>query len=294
MEIRMEKIHGLSADFTDAKIEKNSAEYTVALKGVNLKTLKGDDSTAKASTKFLMLGVSTNIPVSMKGVKATATIKIDGKEIKANVAAPHNKEADYYDFMISNTYSDTQETENCAYPKGKELTVMPTESLEITFKVTGVDFNLSNIGVAKGKTFTSGNFKYKVIKTATKSGSKVTKGTAQLVGLSAKGKKASSLSVPTTASATVNKEKATYNITSIGSAAFKNANVKKVTLSKNIKKIPAKAFQNCKKLASLKLGAKLSSVSKTAFTGCTKTIKVSGTSKSANLKKIKKVYKKAK
>ena len=64
-----------------------------------------------------------------------------------------------------------------------------------------------------------------------------------------------------------------------------------------MKKVPAKAFVNCKKLSKLVLNAKVTSVKKGAFKGCKKTIKVSAKKsiKKASLKKLKKCgYKKFK
>ena len=115
-----------------------------------------------------------------------------------------------------------------------------------------------------------------------------------LVGLSKAGKKASSLSAPATAK--INGYN--YKVTSIGKNAFKGANAKTISLSKNIKSIPAGAFANCKKLSTLKVKAKLTKVAKKAFKGCKKKIKVKGASKKitkANVKKLKKSgYKKFK
>lgn len=154
----------------------------------------------------------------------------------------------------------------------------------------------STAGVKKGKTFTAGNFTYKVItvaKKTVKGGETVSTKTGKvtITGLSKKGKKAATLTVP----ATVKKGAvAKYKITAIAASAFKGAKAKTITLNKNIKKLPKNAFANCKKLTTLKLKAKLSSVNKTAFKGCTKKITVSGTSKAANKKLIKKVYKNVK
>ena len=189
--------------------------------------------------------------------------------------------------------SEDDGIKNCPYPKEAALTTLPTSSIEVSFTLSGVnftqDFTTKVIGTKKGKTFTSGNFKYKVTKAATITAGKQAKGTVTVVGLTAKGKKAKKLTVGATV-----KKTGTYKITKLAAKAFKGAKATSVTLGKNVKKIPANAFANCKKLNKLALKAKLSSVNKKAFTGCTKTIKVSGTSKKANLKKIQKVYKKAK
>lgn len=310
-----------TAKLTDVEMTDNGT-YTVSMSGVNLQTLKGTAAGATASTCFNALFVSTDIPVAMKGVTATATLKIDGKTIKSNFAIPASAEADYYEFYLSDAYSDTHGTEKTvAYPKDSLLKVLPTSSVEITFTLKGADFSgkdygTKTVGLAKGKTFTKGNFKYKVTTASTETLGKKTAGKVQLVGLSAAGKKKTSVSVP----AKVTKGSATYKITAMKASAFAKATkLKKITfkkatnlkalskkafykatklqtvvLNKKMKKLPANAFGGCKKLKTLTINAKLSSVNKKAFTGCKKKITIKGTSKKANLKKIKKVYKKAK
>ncbi|MCR5201502.1 MAG: glycoside hydrolase family 5 protein [Lachnospiraceae bacterium] len=136
------------------------------------------------------------------------------------------------------------------------------------------------------KNFTNGKFKYKVTKQAT-SGN----GVVCVSGLTKKGLKAKSLAVPVT----VKKNGKKYTVKTIGKKAFKNAKAKKITLNKNINKIPALAFNKCKKLSVLTLKAKLKSVKKNAFKGCKKKIKVKGKAVKANKKKLKKTsYKKFK
>lgn len=174
------------------------------------------------------------------------------------------------------------------------------------------------IGVAKGKTFRAGNFNYKVSVAATITGTAKTAGKVTVVGLSAAGKKKSTVSIKNTISASG----ASYQVTGIGSKVFqKSKKLKKVTLGTNINSIPANAFVGCKKLTTVKVtgvtkigknafkGCKvlkkmtfgkknLSSVKKGAFKGCKKTIKVAGGSKKVkkgNIKKLKKSgYKKFK
>jgi hypothetical protein len=176
--------------------------------------------------------------------------------------------------------------------------VMPSSSIELKFSVSGIDFDSEQtvitpqtFGLEKGATFTSGNFKYKVTTAAVKTGDTITtQGKVSVVGLSTKGKKAKSLSVPATV-----KKTATYKVTSVAANACKGAAATSVTLSKNIKSIKKGTFANCKKLSTLTLKAKLSSVAKNSFKGCGKTIKVKGTSAKANVTKLKKSgYKKFK
>lgn len=172
------------------------------------------------------------------------------------------------------------------------------------------------IGTAKGKTFTVGNFQYKVTVAATITGTKKAAGKVTVVGLTKTGKKKSSISVKNT----VSKSGASYSVTAIASKAFKKATkLKKATLGTNVKAIPTSAFEGCKKLTTVsakgvtKIGKKSFknckalkkltlkkkvSVKKGAFKGCKKTIKVTGASKKvnkANVKKLKKSgYKKFK
>lgn len=308
---------------TDATMEKNGVKYKVAITGLDVKKV------SSASTKFNMLYLSTDIPLSMKGVSVKdAVLKIDGKVIKEYKVVPNKGDASkYYQFMLADAYAPSDGTKDAAYPSGSELKTFPTNSIEIEYTVNGVDFNSKTIGVKKGKTFTQGNFKYKVTKAVVLSGdNKVSKGTVQVVGLSKKGKKKASLSLGATAKVTSKAAIATaasvmtYKITSVKSGAFKNSaklkkfsfkkatnvkalpskvfmnckKLKTVELNKKMKKIPAKAFMGCKKLTTIKCNAKLKSVSKTAFKKCKKKIKVTGKSKKANKKKIKKVYKKVK
>ena len=172
--------------------------------------------------------------------------------------------------------------------------------------------------MAKGKTFAAGNFVYKVSAAATITGTVKKAGKVTVTGLSKTGKKKSSINVKNAVSASG----ASYQVTGIGSKAFrKAAKLKKVTLGTSVKSIPTSAFENCKKLTSVKatgvtkIGAKafkgckvlakltfgkkkVSSVKKGAFKGCKKTIKVAGGSKKVkkgNVKKLKKSgYKKFK
>lgn len=313
-----EKMIAHNATIKDSKMTDN-ATYTVSVSGVNMTKITGYDEKGKAADKataFNMLYVSTTIPTTMKGVSAVnATVKVDGKVVKKGITLPNKPDADgYYQFMVADVYSEDDGIQGVAYgkdtaknAKGSTLKDIPTSSVEITYTLKGADFSgkdyaTKTIGTKKGKTFTVGNFKYKVTKAATVTAGKTKAGKVQVVGLTKKGKKASKLSVATAVSGkkvTVNGSKYTpkYKISSLGKGAFKGAKAKSVTLSKNIKSIPASAFKNCKKLSKLTLKAKVS-VKKGAFNGCKKTIKVAGGSKKvkkANLKKLKKSgYKKFK
>lgn len=295
-----DKMKGFNAKIANATMKANGTNYTVSISGVNLKTIKGVEKDAKTAKGFNMLYVTTQIPLTQKGVTAVnATLKIDGKVVKSGFSLPNKPDADeYYQFMVADGYSEDDGIKNVAYPKGKDansalssLTTLPTSSMEITFQLKGANFEAAKtIGYKKGAKFESGNFKYQVTKIATATGSKKTKGVVTVVGLSKKGKKASKLSVGTSVSKTVSKVKATYKINKLGKNAFKGAKAKKVTLGKTIKSIPAGAFKNCKKLSKLTLKAKVS-VKKGAFKGCKKTIKVTVASKKAKKAQLKKLKK---
>ena len=145
----------------------------------------------------------------------------------------------------------------------------------------------AEVGAKVGETVTVGSFKLKVTKAATTKSA----GTATVTGLSKAGKKAKKLNVK----ASMKSGNASYTVNAIGKNAFKGAKATTITLNKNIKKIPANAFANCKKLKTLKLSAKLKSVAKKSFKGCKNKISVKGTGKKANVKLLKKSgYKKFK
>lgn len=308
---------------TDTTMTDNNVVYTATIKGLNLQTLKGADPKDVVSTAFNMLFISTDIPLAMQGVKMKdATLKIDGNVVKEYTVVPCKGDASgYYQFMLADGYAPSDGTKDAAYPSGDLLKTLPTDSIEISYKMEGVDFDRHEIGYAKGKTFSVGNFKYKVTKTAVQSGENTpSKGAVKVVGLSKKGKKKTSVSLGKTTKVASAGAIATYKVTSIKKQAFKNskklkkANLKKatnvknlpakafynckklttVTLNSKMKKLPAGVFQGCKKLKTLTLNAKLKSVNKTAFKKCSKKIKIKGKSKAANKKKIKKVYKKVK
>lgn len=291
------------ATIKNAEMTANGT-YTVSISDVDISAIA--DDAGKKSTMFNMLFVSTKIPQTMTGVTAEDTIlKIDGVEVAKGFAMPPKPDEDeYYQFMVADSYIDNDGIVGVKYSKDDEkakttaLKVIPKKSIEITFTLKGAnfagDYTAKTLGTEKNKTFTSGNFKYKVTTAATivDATKKKTQGKVTLVGLTSKGKKAKKLNVKNTVS--VKSTGATYKVTKLGAGAFKNAKAKSVTLGSAIKSIPKTAFKGCKQLSALKLNAKVS-VAKGAFKGCKKKIKVSGKSKKANLKKLKKSgYKKFK
>lgn len=275
---------------TNASITSDGT-YSVSMTGADL----------SGGTEFKMLYFSTDIPAAMKDVKfSDVKVIIDEKEVITLKDGVLKKEVQdgskkYYMVMAVNTYGQ----EGIDLPEAFTYS-MPVYSLELQFTVKGLDlgqdYSTKTYGAKKGATFTSGNFKYKVTKAATITAGKTAKGKVEVVGLSAAGKKKTSVSVGTSVNYTSNGEKAAYTISSLGAGAFKGASkLKAVTLSKNIKSIKKDTFKNCKNLSKLALKAKLSSVAKNSFKGCKKTIKVSGTSAKANVKKlVKSGYKKFK
>ncbi len=283
----------------DILINKDG-EYTVSIDGINL----------SGAVKFNMLGISTDLSTSKySGIKVTnATIKFDDKTVKKNVDLGLKSSEKYYHFMAINTY---EKDTNIKLPlQGENVDqklVLPSNKIEISFKISGlskvkkdiadgsyvdpetkitlsgVDTNPKFVGLEKNKTFTSGNYKYKITKTATSSEN----GTVQLIGLSQNGLKAKNLSVN---AGTVVNSGGKYTVTSIGPKVFMNAKATSISLNKYIKTIPSSAFNNCENLSTLTVNAKLSQVSKDAFKGCKKTIIVKGPSKDickANILKLK-------
>lgn len=277
---------------------------------------------SSASGALAVLTDLTEVPTDYTLTPKTVTI--GEKEYDWSKATPY-VDGGFVRMSIWNEWS----TEVQANPIG-DVEVAAGETVKATFSVVkkgtapttspkpspSTKPETKTLGTAKGKTFTSGNFKYKVTTAATITGTKKTTGKVTVVGLTKSGKKKTSINVKNS----VSKSGASYKVTAVGSKAFKKATkVKKATLGTNIKSIPTSAFEGCKKLATVsakgatKIGKsafknckalkkitlkKKVSVKKNAFKGCKKTIKVTGGSKKvnkANVKKLKKSgYKKFK
>ncbi len=148
----------------------------------------------------------------------------------------------------------------------------------------------AEVGAKVNSTVKSGSTSYKVTKAATTAGN----GTVTLTALSKKDAAAKSVTV----ASTIKVKGVSYKVGAISAKAFKNSKATSITLSKNITKIPASAFANCKKLSKMTVNGKLTRVAKNAFKGCKKTITVKGGSakvRKANIKLLKKSrYKKFK
>lgn len=295
-----------AAKVTDTKITTDGT-YTIALEGIDL----------SGANSYNTLGISTDIKKGLyPGVTVTdATLKVDGATVtETPVSLVAESEDDYYKFMLVNKWG--KDDYPLAAVNDNENLAVPSKSIEISFKISGLSKAVEDLAkgeyvnqetgekvppqenrqpqddnggsLAKGTVFTSGNFKYKVTKSA--SGSK--NGTVTLTGLSKKGKTAKSLSV---AASVKGSDKKVYKVNAIGKKVFVNASAAAIILNKNITSIPESAFQNCKKLNVLTLKAKLNKVAKNAFMGCENTITLKGTAISANRKLLNKTsYKKFK
>lgn len=94
-----------------------------------------------------------------------------------------------------------------------------------------------DITAAVGKTYTNGNYRYRITNASLNG-----KGTVTLVSVV---KKTKTVAVPDT----IKLGGRTFKVTAIGKAAFnKNVKVTKITLGRNVKTIGARAFYGCKKL----------------------------------------------
>lgn len=290
---------------TDVQMSKDG-EYRIAIEGIDL----------SAANSFNTLSIATDInKAAYLGITITDTVlKVDGETVTDKPVTPvADQDNDYYKFLLINKWSEDQ------YPltemSNKEAVKIPAKNIEITFKINGLEKVLDDLAngeyvnpetgskvagtgtnttgpedskLEKGSVFTVSSFQYKVTKKA--SGSSF--GTATVTRISKKGLSAKKLNV----SATVKDSAGTgYTVTAIGKKAFAGAKAVGITLNKNIKKIPALAFQNCKKLNTLTLKAKLSKAADDSFKGCKNAISVKGVSSKANKKLLNKTsYKKFK
>lgn len=144
----------LDANITDTVIQKDNIEYSVKISGTNLRKLSEGYSNA---SYFKMLGISTDIPLTVHGVTAKATLSIDGVTVVQNVEAPHKgDDKHYYRFMISDDYASGDGTgSGLAYGPSKKLTIIPKESIEIRFTLSGL--NTSDDTVASQAPVTTSN-----------------------------------------------------------------------------------------------------------------------------------------
>ncbi|MCH5268756.1 MAG: leucine-rich repeat protein, partial [Lachnospiraceae bacterium] len=288
----------------DKLLDKDNIDYTISFSGLDLtrpdmegKNWDGDP------IQFNALSVATDINKTVyKDVKVTGvTLKVDDK-VKNTTAVTCEAKDDttsHYAFMLVNGSKK-------APFKDMAKDILPTSKVEITFHISGLAKPLQDLkdgkyvndltgttqkadyltqstggdqkpqdtkgvnGTKKGKTFTAGNFKYKVTKAATITAvsKKKEKGTVTVVGLAKKN--ATSINVKNT----VKKGTAEYKVTAIGSKAFQKAKkLKKATLGTNIKSIPTSAFNGCVKLTTVSAKG-VTKIGKTAFKGCKKLSKL--------------------
>ncbi len=130
---------------------------------------------------------------------------------------------------------------------------------------------------AKGKTYTVGNLKYRVTKSAAKNGAVTVTGP--------KKKTYRTISIPNT----VKIKNYKFKVTAIGSNAFRNnKNLRKVVIGDNVTTIGASAFQGNTRLTTVIIGKGVTKMKRMAFFGDKKlaTIKI-------NTKKLKTVEKQA-
>lgn len=307
---------------TDTDLDYNNKSYSIKIEGLD--KMNGEAypllQNDKADSGFTQLYISTDIPKSGEASASFSNIELyfDGQLVhKFAKAYPKSDNKDYWQLMLINQYGSKSNGDSPEKDGDKFSYTMPNSSMEIRFTVSGVGSMDSidpttgattgaltsgpaasttptdgatntNRSLAKGKTFTAGNFTYKVTKASKKSGS----ATVAVSGVKKSAQKKASLSVPKT----VSKKKFKYKVTAVNGNAFaKCKKLKSVTLGANVKTLNKNAFAKCSKLSKLKLNAKLTKVAKGAFKGCKKKIVVSGKGKAANVKKIKKSgYKKVK
>ncbi len=147
---------------------------------------------------------------------------------------------------------------------------------DTTTTSTSTTSTSSTTTIKKGKTYTKGNYKYKVTKVAASNA----QGTVTLTGVA---KKVAKVKVPATIKLADGK---TYKVTAIGAKAFKgNKKMTSLTVTKNVKTIGANAFAGCTKLKTVKISSTaLTSIGASAFASCTKLTSV--TISSTKLKTI--------
>ena len=220
----------IDAGIKDAKLDQNGT-YVMEMTNLPLTSLplinakKGDKdsegNTITEDTRWNMLHISTDIPVTMKNVKCT-NVKVyfdDETTPFAELAnAPYNTETETtgnaYDFFIFDSYWENHETKGVLNNEDAKYKKFPSKSMKIEFTISGVDFGAEkkdiavDEGLQAGQTFSSGDLKYKVL---TRSKTDGTKGEVAVAGVSTAAAKKSTLTIPSTAA----NGKSKYNVTSI-------------------------------------------------------------------------------
>lgn len=223
---------------------------------------------------FIMVGIANGEKLFPKYCINIEEIKINGKKVsfkkgyttsdngvvtRCNI---YNQWAGIHDNDANGSTRSYDGKINDKTPKMIDFTkYSKIKTISVTFTYT------KKAPLATGKTFTVGDFKYKV------TGFK----TVAVNGLTSKGKKKTTLTVADT----VTKSGVTYDIVSVAANAFKGVSAKKVILGNNVTTIQKKAFAGCKKLSSFECYATLKKIVKGGFSGCGK-ITVTGWDKNAN------------
>lgn len=338
------------------QVMDKAGKYSVSISGIDLKNKYTHEEIVSKKTgekqikdtyckAFNMLFITTNIPLTNKGVKCTnVELKIDGKSIKTLKVAPCKSDAaGYYQFMVADNYAadfdekgpgaiaqgiktreeyvgtgiynkfkdykDWEQVDDAEDPTfgPNALSIMPTDSIELSYEITGGNWNDLPIVGAEGKVIEVGDFKYQIMVAPTSS----TPGQASLVGVSAAGlANKGTLTIPTTikddkvtkssykviainegalsaATATTvdmgtwaavpdklckgNKAVTTVKLgsaTKIGKNAFDGCTALTAIDASKIKSIGSSAFAGCTKLSSVKFGTAITSIGTKVFTGC--------------------------
>lgn len=286
--------------------------YTVSMDGF-------DPTLFQYDTGWTMLGVTTNIPKDAPAVFSNVSLSVDGKVIYTapqGVMRNLKDSPNFKTLMVINRYGYSNYdagTQDPAKLDGVPDCIegnYPKQSISITFTLSGmgaapadyvaapstggsVTASMPAISYSKavGDEITAGDFVYSVT-TATDSTTPEIVPTVMVSSVAKAAKNKKTLKVPDT----ITDGDFTYTVNELDMEAFYKAKkLKKLELGANITKIPAKAFVKNKKLTTIKFNAKLKKCGKNAFKGFKKKISITGKSKKANIKVLKKSgYKKFK
>lgn len=246
-------------------------EYSVEIGNFPSTTFGG------ASTNtWNMLHISTDIPLTVKGVTCT-NIKVyfDGETTPyiTLAQAPYNTQkstnGDCYDFFITDTYASTHGTKT-AYDC-KKMTRFPTKSLKVEYTLGGVNFAELKVeipvlaGPMAGAKVESGDLAYTVVTRAMSD--KKTAGTVNVSGMSTAGASKTEATVPQTITTA---EGYTYNVIAVADSAFSgNKTLQKITLGSKIASVGKNAFNKATKLSSISFNSDCKTIGASAFAGCT-------------------------
>lgn len=239
----------------------NAGKAAVVLKGQGLFT--GSKTLEFAITQADLSGLSAKLTQSTyeyDGTEKMPDVIISGLKAGTDytVAYSNNKNAGTASAVISgiNNYKGTQ-----------TLKFMITKKGDVVDGASEIVY-----GPKAGSAFKVGSYKYKVIKSADRSG-----GVGEVSITGAKSKTIKSVKV---GSSVVN-DGLTYNITAVSGKAFKGySKLKTVTIGSNVTSIGDNAFAGCKKLTTVNINSKgLKTIGKNAFKSDKKlkTVKIKST-----------------